>query len=225
MKFDSFDLGLRAGYFLSMRGGRADVERDFFIGIDGGKIAKVTPWRNELGKGVRSADRRKRACRAPGPCERAHTFGDDLFRGLKDDSPLHCWLFDFILPLEGKLMDTDFVRVGTEMALLESIRFGVTCIADMYFFPEVIADYVDRSGLRGWVGQVWATNPQPGDQILGSDRPRLFDRFFEKYSRHPRVTPSLAPHAPYSCDDAVFTQVRKSPRRKVRSIRTLRNQT
>ena len=44
-----------------------------------------------------------------------------LFRGLADDLPLMTWLHDHIWPAEGKWVDEDFVRDGTDLAIAEQI--------------------------------------------------------------------------------------------------------
>nr|GFD60688.1 5-methylthioadenosine/S-adenosylhomocysteine deaminase-like isoform X1 [Tanacetum cinerariifolium] len=58
-----------------------------------------------------------------------------LFRGLADDLPLMTWLQDHIWPAEGKWVDEDFVRDGTDIAIAEQLKGGITCFSDMYFFP------------------------------------------------------------------------------------------
>lgn len=60
-----------------------------------------------------------------------------LFRGLKDDVPLHEWLFDNMFVIEQKLTADD-VFWGTQLGLLEALKSGITTNLDAYFFPESI---------------------------------------------------------------------------------------
>src|SRR3546814_14925175 len=60
-----------------------------------------------------------------------------LFRGLADDLPLMTWLEQHIWPAEGKWVDEDFVRDGTDLAIAEQLKGGITCFSDMYFYPKV----------------------------------------------------------------------------------------
>ncbi len=61
-----------------------------------------------------------------------------LFRGLADDRPLEAWLAR-IWPLEAKYATAENIRIGTQLALVEMIRGGITCSADMYWhFAENI---------------------------------------------------------------------------------------
>lgn len=201
-----------------MAGGQADPRSEIFVGIRDGKIAEISPWAS--GEDARARNAEKRAACAdfidghshaimPGLVNGHTHLAMTLFRGLSDDVPFHQWLFDNILPLEAERVDAEFVRVGTELAALESIRFGVTTVNDMYFFAETIADVLDRAGMRGWVAQGWLSGTLPEDKVLGRDKEKLFRRLWDRYGKHERIVPALAPHAPYTCDDKVFEQVRR----------------
>lgn len=221
-----FDIGIRCAHFLSMKGGVAKPENDIFVGIRGSKISEISHWSasHEIMQASKAlalefinADHH---VVLPGLVN-AHThLAMTLFRGLEDDVPLHQWLFERILPLEGALVDSEFVRIGTELAALECIRFGVTTVCDMYFFTETIAEVLDRAGLRGLVSQVFTDYPLPEDRALGSDKPQLFKKFYENYGEHPRITPALGPHSPYTCSDDVFKQVAQLSREYSAPIHT-----
>ena len=70
-----------------------------------------------------------------------------MFRGLGDSYSLHRWLNEIIFPLEAQWNSED-IYVSTMMAISECIHSGCTCIADMYFFIEEIAQAVHDSGIR-----------------------------------------------------------------------------
>jgi 5-methylthioadenosine/S-adenosylhomocysteine deaminase len=190
-----------------MAGGKARTERKVFLGVRDGVIEAVQPWRPALAKECKSLiDGDGQVC-LPGFVNGHSHLPMTLFRGLEDDVPFHVWLFERILPLEGKLVSAAFVRDGTALAALECIRFGVTTVNEMYFFAEETAKVLDQAGMRAIVSQTMADFPLPEDSALGSDKFALVDRLREKYRDHPRITPGLAPHAPYSCGDDLLRRV------------------
>ncbi|MDH5275801.1 MAG: TRZ/ATZ family hydrolase [Gammaproteobacteria bacterium] len=130
-----------------------------------------------------------------------------LLRGMADDLPLETWLNQHIWPTETRWVTPEFVRDGTELALLEMLQGGTTSFGDMYFFPDVVARAVADSGLRAAVGMivleqatVWA---QSADEYLSKG---LAVR--DQFKAHPRVSTLFAPHAPYSVADRTFGQIR-----------------
>ncbi|MHA3979347.1 amidohydrolase family protein [Halovulum sp. GXIMD14794] len=127
-----------------------------------------------------------------------------LFRGLGED--VDDRLFRYILPLERALVTADVVETGAELAALELIRGGVTTVADMYYFEDRIGAVLDRSGLRGVVGQTLADFAAPDHATMDEGFARL-DTLADLYRDHPRITASAAPHAPYSTGLDVMTRV------------------
>ena len=127
-----------------------------------------------------------------------------LFRGLGED--VDDRLFRYILPLERALVTADVVETGAELAALELIRGGVTTVADMYYFEDRIGAVLDRSGLRGVVGQTLADFAAPDHATMDEGFARL-DALTDLYRNHPRITASAAPHAPYSTGLEVMTRI------------------
>ena len=127
--------------------------------------------------------------------------GMSLMRGYADDHCLHTWLTQHIWPTEAQVVSADFVRDSSELAVYEMIRGGTTCMNDMYWFPEVTAEVVDRLGLRAVIGltvldfpSAWA---KEADEYL-----RKGEDVRVSYGEHERITFAVAPHAPYTvCDD------------------------
>ena len=77
----------------------------------------------------------------------AHTHTPmSLLRGYAEDIPLQTWLHDRIWPVESQFADQGFVRDGTELALLEMLRGGITCFNDFYFYPDVAAEVACSAG-------------------------------------------------------------------------------
>lgn len=73
-------------------------------------------------------------------------------RGYADDLPLMTWLHDYIWPAEKKVLSSEFVYYSTLLSLAESIRSGVTCINDMYFYAFDAKRAFEKAGIRGIVG-------------------------------------------------------------------------
>ena len=129
-----------------------------------------------------------------------------LMRGMADDLPLMEWLQQHIWPAEAKHVNMDFVRTGTLLACAEMLRGGVTCMNDMYFFPEAAAQAVLQAGMRANLGMVVIDFPtnyaSDADDYLAKGL-ALRDRL-----RHEELLSfCLAPHAPYTVSDASFEKI------------------
>lgn len=202
-----FDLGVYAETLLPMAAGEARPLAKQFLGVRDGVIAEVGPWRAS----------RKAECKKfidgtgqvalPGLVNGHAHLAMSLLRGVEDDVPFHTWLFDRILPLEAKLVSRDFVRAGTRLAALESIRFGVTSLNEMYFYSGEAAAVLDAAGLRGIVSQCFADFPLPEDKDLGTDKFALVEKLARRYAGHDRIRIGFGPHAPYSCGDELLKRV------------------
>ena len=94
-------------------------------------------------------------------------------------------------------MDEEFVRWGTRLACLEMLRGGITTFVDMYYFEDVIAEEADRCGMRAVVGETLIDFPAP-DNKTWEEAYSYTREFVERWRDHPRVTPAVAPHAPYT---------------------------
>ncbi|WP_281406232.1 amidohydrolase family protein [Aquamicrobium sp. LC103] len=127
-----------------------------------------------------------------------------LFRGLGED--VDDRLYRYVLPMERKFVTPEMVRVGTALGTLELIEAGVTAVADMYYFETEVGRVLDRAGIRGVVGQTIADFDPPDHKTIDAGF-ALVDELVSEFSGHPRVTPSIAPHAPYSTDIAVMERV------------------
>lgn len=127
-----------------------------------------------------------------------------LFRGLGED--VDGRLFRYVLPMERKFVSPRMVRVGTALAAWETIRAGVTTVADMYYHETEIGAVLDEAGLRGVVGQTIA-DFDPPDHASIDEGFALTEELADRFANHPRITPSIAPHAPYSTDIPVMQRV------------------
>ena len=130
-----------------------------------------------------------------------------LFRGLADDLPLHTWLEEHIWPAEGRWVDEAFVRDGTDLAIAEQLKGGITCFADMYFFPKEASERVHQSGVRAQISAPLLDFPIPGARST-EEALNLAVELFNDLRHHPRITVALGPHAPYTVSDQNLEKIR-----------------
>ena len=127
-----------------------------------------------------------------------------LFRGLGED--VDDRLYRYVLPLERRFVTPEMVRVGTDLATVELIQGGVTTVADMYYFEDEVGFSLDRAGLRGVVGQTLADFAAP-DHGSFDEGFALAERLADTFRGHPRITASIAPHAPYSTGPEIMARI------------------
>ncbi|MHC6224559.1 TRZ/ATZ family hydrolase [Pseudomonas sp. X10] len=130
-----------------------------------------------------------------------------LFRGLADDLPLMTWLQEHIWPAEGRWVDEAFVRDGTDLAIAEQLKGGVTCFSDMYFFPKEACERVHHSGIRAQVAVPLLDFPIPGARTT-EEGLHLGIELFNDLRHHPRISIALGPHAPYTVNDENLEKIR-----------------
>ncbi len=128
-----------------------------------------------------------------------------LLRGLADDLRLDVWLYGYMLPAEQKFVSPEFVRLGAQLAAAEMIRSGVTCVNDMYYFEDDIADTLANAGMRALCSQSVMQFPTP-DSPSPDDGLERAELFIEKWKGHPLIVPVIAPHAPYTCSGPLMRQ-------------------
>ncbi|MBB1073226.1 TRZ/ATZ family hydrolase [Rhodoferax sp. 4810] len=138
----------------------------------------------------------------------AHTHAAmSLLRGLADDLPLMTWLNQHIWPAEQRWVDPSFVADGTQLAIAEMLRGGVTCFNDMYFFPEITAQVAAEAGMRLVAGMIVVDFPTR----YAADADCYLQRgleLHEQYRGHSLVTTAFAPHSPYTVSDTALMRVR-----------------
>ena len=120
-----------------------------------------------------------------------------LLRGMADDLRLDVWLMGYIMPVEREFVSPEFCQLGTRLACAEMIRAGVTSFADMYYFESDIARIVDEVGMRAMLCESILKFPTP-DASTYEESLAYTQSFIEEWQGHPRITPTVAPHAPYS---------------------------
>ena len=137
----------------------------------------------------------------------AHTHAAmSLMRGLADDLPLMEWLKNHIWPAETKFVDNEFVYQGTQLAMAEMLRSGITCFNDMYFFPDETARAVDHVGMRAVLGLIVIDFPTAWAQDA-NDYLRKGLELHDRYRNHPLINTAFAPHAPYTVSDTPLQRI------------------
>lgn len=195
------DLLIRAGWVLPVAGpgsGPETVVADGAVAVGGGGILAVGP-----AAGVESAF--EAAARVELPehvllpgLVNAHCHGAmTLLRGTSEDAPLQQWLTEAIWPLEAKWVGEEFVRDGVRLAIAEMIRAGITCFADMYFFPEIGAAEARQAGIRAQIA--FPVIEFPNAWCASSDEG--FHKglaLHDEYRNDPYIDIAFGPHAAYS---------------------------
>ncbi|MGH8355408.1 MAG: amidohydrolase family protein, partial [Pseudomonas sp.] len=177
------------------------------LGIRDGRIALIAPRAEALKHPAREVRELPDMLLAPGLINAHGHAAMSLFRGLADDLPLMTWLEQHIWPAETKWVDEAFVRDGTELAIAEQLKGGITCFSDMYFFPEVASELVHKSGIRAQISIPVLDFPIPGardaDEAL-----RKGLALFDDLKQHPRIKVAFGPHAPYTVSDDKLENIR-----------------
>ena len=183
------------------------VLREHGIGIRDGRIALIAPRAEALRHPANEVRELPGHLLSPGLINAHGHAAMTLFRGLADDLPLMSWLQEHIWPAEAKWVDEEFVRDGTELAIAEQLKGGITTFSDMYFFPEIACELVHKSGIRAQVTIPVLDFPTPGardaDEAL-----RKGLKLFDELKLHPRIKVAFGPHAPYSVSDDKLENVR-----------------
>lgn len=190
-----------------------DVIDDGFLAIEKNEIVDVGPWAKRPRSKKSQVVDVTHAILTPGLFNLHTHLPMVLLRGIAEDVELNTWLYDYIFPIEKRWVSAEFCRVGTELALCESIRNGVTYLAEMYFHEEVIADCLDRFGLRGMLGATVWDIEAPNFKTLAEGL-ELAEQLEEKLRDHPRLQAAIAPHAPYTCSEKSLREITQFARNR-----------
>ena len=122
-----------------------------------------------------------------------------LLRNYADDLPLQQWLFDKIFPMEDKLTAED-TYWACQLAMMEMLKSGVTCFADMYFYMEEVAKAVNKSGMRANLSRGLQCFIDDFD-VMTDERLLENEQLFKDWNgeANGRIKVSVGPHAVYTC--------------------------
>lgn len=177
------------------------------LGIRDGRIAFIGPRDQALKLAAHEVRELPGVLLSPGLVNAHGHAAMSLFRGLADDLPLMTWLQQHIWPAEAKWVDEAFVRDGTDLAIAEQIKGGISCFSDMYFFPKVASERVHNSGMRAQIAIPILDFPIPG-AANADEAIRQGVELFGDLKHHSRIKIAFGPHAPYTVSDANLEKVR-----------------
>ncbi len=166
------------------------------VRIENGLIVEIGPLRKTGRDRVIDC---KRMAVIPGLINTHTHLAMTLFRGYADDLELKQWLEKKIWPLE-KRLTPEICYNGALLACLEMISTGTTCLVDMYFHMDKVADAVKESGLRALLSY-GIIDPEGGEKGA-RERKNTMDLLRHIRSIHsPRIGFAVGPHAPYTCSE------------------------
>ncbi|SUD40597.1 N-ethylammeline chlorohydrolase [Ectopseudomonas mendocina] len=183
------------------------VLRDHGLGIRDGQIALIAPRAEALRHPATEVRELPQCLLAPGLINAHGHAAMTLLRGIADDLPLMTWLHEHIWPAEGQWVDEDFVRDGTDLAIAEQIKGGISCFSDMYFYPQVACECVHNAGVRAQITVPVLDFPVPG-ALNAAEALRKGLQLFDDLKQHPRIRIAFGPHAPYTVSDDKLEQIR-----------------
>ncbi|MCK5525199.1 MAG: TRZ/ATZ family hydrolase [Thiomargarita sp.] len=172
------------------------------IGIQDGKIVAVLPSSEAVRHfSARITHRLTTHLLMPGLINTHTHAAMNLLRGFADDIHLNEWLNERIWPAERMHVNKEFVLDGTQLAIAEMLRSGVTCFNDMYYFPDVVGEVAEQAGIRATLGLILIEFPT----TWAKDAEEYLKKakiVHDTYRDHPLIKTALAPHAPYTVSDS-----------------------
>lgn len=201
------DLLIRNASVLQLRDESAEVLTEQDLAVRGNRIESITPSGTidpAAAKSVIAADGQ---LAMPGFINTHAHVPMALWRGLAEDVNIASWFNDYIWKLEANLEPED-VFWGMQLGLLEMIEAGVTAVADHYWHMEYAARAVEKAGTRALLGQAMFSANGMG-QIAET---AAFVKRWEGQAGG-RIRAIMAPHAPYTCDDAFLRASAKTAER------------
>jgi 5-methylthioadenosine/S-adenosylhomocysteine deaminase len=182
---------------------------DHAVAVSAGKIVGLGPVA-EMNERFEPRDRvvRRRSALLPGFVN-AHTRAAmTLLRGLPVQGPRSRWLRDAVRPIERRCMSADFVREGTQLAVAEMLRAGITSFADMYLFPEEAARVASAARMRAAIGLPVADAPNVWADSATAHFERA-EQLWDEYKSDPWVCLYFAPHDAAEVSDETLIRVRR----------------
>ena len=118
-----------------------------------------------------------------------------LLRSYADDMALMDWLQNKIWPIEDK-MDANDIYWGAMLGIVEMLKGGTTCFADMYAFMEDVARACAETGIRANLSRGLIGVAPDKDVKLAENT--VLAKNWQGYDNG-RIRVTYGPHAPYTC--------------------------
>jgi 5-methylthioadenosine/S-adenosylhomocysteine deaminase len=139
----------------------------------------------------------------------AHTrAATTLLRGLPVYGPRRHWMRETVLPVARSCMSPDFVREGTQLAIAEMLRAGITAFADMYLFPEEAARVASMARVRAVIGLPVTDGPTAWAESATGHLAKA-EQLWDEYQSNPWVSLYFAPHDAFGENDQTLARVRR----------------
>ena len=103
-----------------------------------------------------------------------------LFRGLGASFNSNAWL------------SKEMVRDGTELAIAEMMRGGITCFGDSFYFPDVVAETALAAHIRASVGMAVADTASPWADTPAEYLAKGADLVHDRFAGHPTISTHFA---------------------------------
>lgn len=139
----------------------------------------------------------------------AHTrAATTLLRGLPVYGPRQRWMQETVLPIARNCMSPDFIREGTQLAMAEMLRAGITAFGDMYWFPEEAARAASTARMRAAIGLPVTDGPTVWAESATGHLAKAED-LWDEYQSHPGVSLYFAPVNALGQGDQTLARVRR----------------
>ena len=199
------DLRINARWVLPMTSASGQVLEHQAVFVHNGRVLAVEDAATSTREAAQIIDLPNHAL-LPGYINAHGHAAMSLFRGLADDKALMTWLQEHIWPAEGRWVDHEFVRDGTQLAIAEMLQTGTTTFADMYFYPAGAVESVLATGIRHVSFTPVLDFPtnfaQNADDYI---QKALAVR--DQYKHLPLLTFGFGPHAPYTVSDGPLREI------------------
>ncbi|MDF2616372.1 MAG: amidohydrolase [Sedimentibacter sp.] len=172
-----------------------DVFNNGYLLVEDGKISSVGPMEQCIDDVNMEVVDAEGGIMIPGFVNTHTHIGMIPFRGLGED--MKDRLNRFLFPLEQKQMTSSLAKASAKYAVAEMQLSGITTFFDMYYFEDDIAEAVLEMGERAVLAETIIENTIDSKKPYGG---LIYaEKFIEKWAgKNNLITPSIAPHAPYS---------------------------
>ena len=205
---DSVDLVIEPRWVLPIAPANTALA-DHAVAVTAGRIVAVAPA-EQINASYEPRERVVRSDHAllPGFVN-AHTrAATTLLRGLPVYGPRSQWMRETVLPVARSCMSPDFVREGTQLALAEMLRAGITAFSDMYLFPEEVARAASAARMRAAIGLPVTDGPTAWAENATGHLAKA-EQLWDEYRSHPGVSLYFAPHSAFGEGDQTLARVRR----------------
>ena len=141
----------------------------------------------------------------PGLCNMHTHTPMTLLRSIGSDLPLDRWLNEAIWPVEKHLTD-EAVRAGTDLGIMEMLRYGTTSFNDMYMHMDMEAEAVRDSGMRALLGHGVVDFDESCADLLPNIA--LIEKW--NHAADDRIRVALAPHSEGATTRKVMEKIREA---------------